>query len=137
MNLNVLKNRSFGSYFTAGVALVSVVAAIVYAGCYHNLPRFMDWGSFVVMLVGAVVALALLVFNKKVLDEVASAVLCICNVVGLCLFIQAIYNYVAVVMVGIDLTSFDPEFIASTVFFAIAVVAALVSFFLPKAKEND
>lgn len=136
MKLNVFKNRSLGFYCGACVALLSIVTAIVYAACYHNLPRFMSWEAFYVVLAGSVVALVGLLFNNKIVEDVACAVLILANVIGLCFFIQYIYNYVVVVMVGIDLNHFDTEFIVCTALFAVSLIAAIVSFFMPKAKEN-
>lgn len=137
MKLNVFKDRSLGFYCTAGAALFAIVTSIVYAACYHNLPRFMSWEAFYVLLFGAIVALGVLVVKNKIVEDVASALLILATIIGLCFFIQYIYNYVVVVMVGIDLNHFDPEFIVCTTMFAVSLVAAIVSFFMPKAKENN
>lgn len=135
--LSIFKDRSLGFYVTCCAAILSIVTASVYAGCYHNQPRFMDWTAFVVMLVGAIAGLVLALPKMKLVNELAAAVIGVTVLVGLCLFIQALYNYVAVVMVGIDIDHFDPAFIASAALLVVSLIASVVAVFMPKAKEND
>lgn len=132
---NIIQNRSYGTYVTLGALVVSIIAAIVYAACYHNLPRFMSWGAIIAIIVGVVASLILMIPNNKLLNEVAPGVIAVCDLVAVCLFIQAIYNYVVVVMVGIDLHSVDASFVVTTTFLSLSLVASIVSIFLPQSKE--
>ena len=123
------KAKGYGFYATVFVSLLSLVAAIVYAATYQNTSRFMSWAAFAVILIGVVLALLLSVTR---FGEFAPAVLAAADFAALMLFIKIIYNYVAVVMVGIDLTSFEPRFIACTVLFALCVVMSIACIFAIK-----
>ena len=97
--------KKFGFYVTIGIAFLAIVTAFVYYAGYGAIPRFMSWPAFYLLLAGAVVSVVL---------------------------IKIIYNYVAVVMVGIDLANFDPEFLASTVMFVLTFLASVMCLFLPQ-----
>ncbi len=121
--------KKFGFYVTIGIAFLAIVTAFVYYAGYGAIPRFMSWPAFYLLLAGAVVSVVLL-FTP--LNQFGPAVLALASLVSLLLFIKIIYNYVAVVMVGIDLANFDPEFLASTVMFVLTFLASVMCLFLPQ-----
>ena len=128
----LLSGRSYGFYVTLGTVVLSVVTAIVYAALYSNTPRFMSWPAFAVILAGGVLALILLLLR---FGQIASAVVALADLAGLLLFIRVIYNYVVVVMAGIDLSSFEARFIVCTVLFVLSLAAGIVSVFSRQTKE--
>lgn len=125
--------KSYGFYVLLSVVLLTLVTSIVYAVNYHKLSVYMSWASVIVMWVGVVAALVLSFLR---LDEFATGALALANLVGLLLFVKVIYGYVAVVLVGIDLNSFDAKFIACTVLFALSFVSSAVTVFLPQRKKE-
>lgn len=132
MNLQKrLAEKSFGFYILLAAALISVVTAVVYAANYSKLTVYMSWAAVVVMAIGAVVSVVLSFVGA---DEIAPAVVALTSLIGLLLFIKAIYGYVAVVIVGIDLNSFDAKFIACTILFILSYVVSVVSIFAPQKK---
>ena len=54
---------------------------------------------------------------------------------SLMLFIQHLYSYVVVVIVGIDLSSFTPQFILCSALYAVCVVLSIVNIYLKQEKE--
>ncbi len=129
-----LAEKRFGFYVTLAVAVLSLVTAIVYAVGYSNNARFMSWPAFILLIVGAVAAL---VFAFLDLDDFGTAILALFSLIGLLLFIHIIYNYVVVVMIGIDLSSFSGAFIASAVMFVLTFAASFVNLFLPQKKNKE
>lgn len=129
-----LAKKKFGFYVTLGVALIAIITALVYFFGYENEPRFLSMTSVWLLVGGAIGAIALSILN---LDELGAAVIAVCSLIALMLYIYIIYNYVVVVLVGIDLSSFSVEFISSTVLFATTFVASVVAVFLPKKKAKE
>lgn len=135
MNLKQrLEEKSYGFYVTLAVAVLAIITAIVYAVGYANTPRFLSWPAFFLLIAGAIIAL---VFACLRLDECGTAILALFSLIGLLLFIHIIYNYVVVVMIGIDINNFDPEFLASAILFALTFVASVVNLFLPQNKPKE
>lgn len=129
---NYFKNKSYGFYVTIAVAVFTLVTSIVYADSYGSNDRYMSWAGFAIMLVG-IAAAAVLVASKQY--EWAPPALALANLIALLLYITNIYNYVAVVMVGIDIASFSTQFIACTTLFAIAIVISIADIFFKQVKE--
>lgn len=133
---NVLKwmfsNRNHGFYVTLVAIIISLICSIVYATEYHTTPRFMSWSAFAVILVGSIISLFLLLFH---FGEIASAVVALADLIGLMLFVYVIYNYVAVVMAGIDLSSFEARFIICCVLMGLSLVISIASIFTKQNKE--
>lgn len=128
-----VKDKSVGFYFTAGIALLSLVIAIVYACSYAGTDNI-SWAAFALLLAGIVGTAALVALKQYQWAPIAQAVL---NFVALLLFIYGIYYYVSVVMTGIDATGFEPAFWANTILFAIVFVLSVVNVFLPQKKTAD
>lgn len=131
---NYLKNKSYGFYVTVFVMLFTLVTLIVYANAYGSNDRYMSWAGFVIMLVGIVAAVGLTAFK---LNDWVPPVLALANFIALMLYITKIYNYVVVVMVGIDVASFSTQFLSCTVLFAILIVASIANIFFKQVKEVE
>lgn len=131
---NFFKRKSYGFYVSLAVIVMTIITMAVYSASYGNMARFMSWAAIGVMIAGIVVGLALSVLN---LGEWGAAVMAITNFIGLSQYITKIYNYVAVVMVGIDINSFSSEFIACTVCFAILIVISVANIFFKQEKKKE
>lgn len=127
-----IKNKGIGFYFTVGIALFSVVTAIVYAACYTGTDS-MSWIAFALLLVGVVGSAVLVVFKQYNWAPIAQAVL---NFLAFLFFAYGIYYYVSVVMVGIDLTSFEPAFFVNIILFVINFGLSVANVFLRQIKNN-
>ncbi len=113
------------------VMVLTGVTAYMYYVNYNKLDVYMSWPAIYAMAAGVVAALVLSIIGW---DEFAAGVLAVGNLIGLLLFAQAIYGYVVVVLVGIDLNSFDSSFITCAALFAVNFIASIVTVFLPKKK---
>lgn len=128
------ESKSYGFYVSIGLTLLSLVTAIVYASLFH-MSRYMSWGAFAVILVGVVVAVAL-PFVKQA--KWSCAVLALADFLALLLYVYNIYFYVSVVMVGIQASTFSPQFLACTALFVILLVCNIANVFLKQEKtENE
>lgn len=131
---NFFKDKSYGFYVTLAVALLTLVTLIVYANAYGSNDRYMSWAGFAIMLVGLAAAAVLTVFK---FNDWVPPVLALANFIALMLYITNIYNYVVVVMVGIDIASFSSQFLACTVLFAILTVVSIADIFFKQVKEVE
>lgn len=127
-----LKDKAVGFWFTAAIAALSLVTAIVYAVCYAGTENI-NWFSFAFMLAAFVAAVVLVVLGKIKLAPYIQAALVFLSL--LC-FIYGIYYYVSVVLVGIDLDTFDPEFIVCTVLYAVTFGLGVANVFLKQIKDE-
>ena len=131
---NFFRRKSYGFYVTLGVAVLTIITMAVYSASYGSVERYMSWAAIGVMVAGLIIGLALSVLN---LGEWGAAVMAICNFVGLMQYITKIYNYVVVVMVGIDINTLSTQFIACTVFFAILIVVSIANIFFKQEKKKE
>ena len=130
---NFFKSKSYGFYVTVAVVLLTLITSIVYADSYGKNERYMSWAGFAVMLAGIFVAAGLTAFKRC---EFAPQGLALANFVARMVYITNFYNYVVVVMVGIDISSFSTQFIACTTLFAILLVASVANIFFKQSKEE-
>ena len=128
---NFFRRKSYGFYVSLAVIAMTIITM---AASYGTMDRYMSWAAIGVMIAGIVAGLALSVLN---LGEWGAAVMAICNFVGLSQYITKIYNYVAVVMVGIDVNTFSSQFIACTVCFAILIVISIANIFFKQEKKKE
>lgn len=128
---NVKTKKAFGFFVMLLVAVLTVVAALVYMNNYQKLEVYMSWDAVNVMVAGAIAAVVLGIVG---FSDLSSMTLAAANLVGLLLFAKAIYGYIVVVLVGIDLNSFDMNFIVTTALFAISFALSLITMFLPQKK---
>ena len=59
------------------------------------------------------------------------------NFVALLFYVYGIYYYVSVVLVGIDLDHFEPQFFVSTILFVVLLGASVTSIFMEQVKEVE
>ena len=123
--------KAYGFYVMLFVAALTIATALMYMNSYQKLEVYMSWPAVGIMVGGAALALILSIAG---LDDLGTGILALVNLVGLLLFVQVIYGYVVVVLVGIDLNSFDDKFITCTTLFAVSFVASVVTMFLPQKK---
>lgn len=129
-----VSQKTYGFYVTLALAVLNIVTAILYASFYGKYVAYINWPAVYVMIIGSVASVVLSVFG---LDDFATALLALVAFTGFLLYAMKIYGYIAVVLVGIDLTEFSPEFITLTVFFAICLVGGIANIFLKQKKTED
>lgn len=127
------KDKLPGFWVSVGVTLLSLITAITYIACYTNTDKMNYWG-FAFLLIGAIATLVLGIFKKY---TYIPYVLGFCSFMGLLFYIYAMYYYVSVVMVGIDLDHFEPQFIVCTIFIAITFIAGVVDIFMNQTKQIE
>ncbi len=129
-----LSKKSYGFYVSLAVVLLTIITMIVYSASYGSVERYMSWTAVGVMVAGMIVGLALCIFN---LGDWGAAVMAVTNFVGLSQYITTIYNYVAVVLVGIDINTFSAAFYACTVLFVLLFVVSLANVFFKQEKDKE
>lgn len=127
------ENKSYGFYVSIGLTVLSLVTAIVYASLFH-MSRYMSWGAFAIILIGVVVAVAL-PFVKQ--EKWSCAVIALVDFIALLLYAYNIYFYVSIVMVGIQASTFSPQFLACTSLFVILLVFNIANMFLKQEKSKN
>ncbi len=123
-------NKSIGYYFSAVITLLSLVTAIVYAATYAGT-AYISWMAFVLLLVLFVVNVALFLLAQLEWTTLSSVVLA---TIAVCFFAYGIYFYVSIVMVGIDLQTFDNNFIINAILFVLLLSLSISNVFLKKLK---
>lgn len=127
----ILAGKRSGFYVTLVLAILSVVTAAFYATSYGKYAS-MSWPAFALLLIGAVGAVALAFTGK---GKWAPWVQVATIFIAILLFITTQYSYVAVVLVGIDLTSFSPQFVTSVVLLIVDLVIAIANIYLKQEVE--
>ncbi len=128
-----LKNKSYGFYVTLATIVLTIATIIVYASSYASNDRYMSWLGVGFMIAGIIIGLVLSIFN---FGQLGAAALGICNFVGLLQYVIKIYNYVVIVMVGIDINTLSSQFISCTVMFAILTVISIANIFFKQNKTK-
>lgn len=129
---NYLKDKDVGFYFSAALVILALLTSVVYAICYAGTDNI-NWLSFAFMLAAAVVGATLIALKLYVYVPYALAILIF---MSLLFFIYGIYYYVSVVMVGIDLDSYDVQFIICTILYVLAFGASIANVFLRQIKKE-
>ena len=127
------KGKAVGFYVTLGLIFASLITAIVYIACFFGTDE-MNYVSFAILLLGAIASGALVFFKKY---TIASYVVASSIFLALLFYIYAVYYYVSVVLVGIDLDHFSAQFIITTIFFLLSFIVGVVNVFLPQVKEEE
>lgn len=127
-----LKDKDVGFYFSAALVILALLTSVVYAICYAGTDNI-NWLSFAFMLAAAVVGATLIALKLYVYVPYALAILIF---MSLLFFIYGIYYYVSVVMVGIDLDSYDAQFIICTILYVLAFGASVANVFLRQIKKE-
>jgi len=129
-----VSQKTYGFFVTLALVVLNIVTAILYASFYGKYVAYINWPAVYVMIIGSVVSVVLSILG---LDDFATALLALVAFTGFLLYAMKIYGYIAVVMVGIDLTEFSAEFITLTVFFVICLVGGIANIFLKQKKTED
>lgn len=127
-----LKDKDVGFWFSASLVVFSLLTAVVYAACYAGTDNI-SWLSFAFMLAAAAAGGALIALRRF---TYAPYVLAALIFLSLLFFIYGIYYYVSVVMVGIDLDTFEPQFIICAIMYLLAFGAAVANVFLRQIKRE-
>ena len=128
----LFENKAYGYYITLLLSVVSVVTAVVYI-VHYNGSRYMSMPAAILPIVGAVAAVILGFVRGG--GKCANAILALCDFVALLFYIYGIYFYVSVVLVGIQASSFNSQFVICTTLFAGLLIANLINVFLKQEKE--
>lgn len=125
-----LKDKAVGFWFTCALTVLSIITAAVYAGCYAGTDD-MSWTAFALVLLAGLSGAALVGTKQFKYAPYALAVLIF---LSLLFFIYGIYYYVSVVMVGIDLDSFDARFIVNFILYLLLFGLSIANLFLTQIK---
>ena len=128
----LFENKAYGYYITLLLSVLSVVTAFVYLAMYNG-SRYMSMPAAILPIVGGVAAV-LLGFVRGG-GKCANAILALCDYAALLFYIYGIYFYVSVVLVGIQASSFNSQFVTCTILFVGLLVANLINVFLKQEKE--
>lgn len=129
----LLKDKSYGFYVTLALTVLSLVTALIYMALYNG-SRYMSWPSVGIMLGGAAVALVLAFTG---LAKWSCVVLALADFAGLLFYVYGIYFYVSIVLVGIQASTFNWQFLLCTVMFVVLLIANIINVFLKQAKEEE
>lgn len=132
-NNPLFKDKSYGFYVTLTLTVLTAVAAVLYAALYNG-SRYMSMPAVVIMLAGAVISAAL-GFTRYA--KWSCVVLALADFAGLLLYIYGIYFYVSIVMVGIQASSFNWQFLLCTTVFVVLLAANVVNVFLKQVREEE
>ena len=128
----LFENKAYGYYFTLLLSVLSVVTAATYMAMYNG-SRYMSMPAAIFPIVGALAAI-LLGFVRGG-GKCANAILALCDFVALLFYIYGIYFYVSIVLVGIQASSFNSQFVVCTTLFVGLLIANLINVFLKQEKE--
>ncbi|MDE5729089.1 MAG: hypothetical protein K2I20_02825 [Clostridia bacterium] len=129
---NYLKDKDVGFWFSASLVVFSLLTAVVYAVCYAGTDNI-NWVAFAFLIAAAVLGAALIALKLYVYVPYVLAALIF---LSLLFFVYGIYYYVSVVMVGIDLDHFEPQFFVCTIMFVLATAASVANVFLRQIKKE-
>ena len=126
-----LKTCSIGTYFIFATIVTSLISLILigvgFQAGYHSC------GSIVCLILLIVLDVVLLLIKKEAFIPAANVIL---SLVTILFFILTSYNYVAVVVTGIDIESFNIDWVLSTIFFIATYVLSFASIFIPLKKKG-
>lgn len=129
-----LAGKRYGFYVTILVSLLAIVACLVYMAYYAEYVAMMSWPAVITLI--SLAALSIILAFPRVTAKYAAVPVAVGALVAVLLYIRAMYNYVAVVMVSIDLAGFSPQFILCSVLFIVALIASTADIFFAQIKEE-
>lgn len=127
-----IKDKAVGFWFSVALTALSLITAAVYAGCYAGTDD-MSWVAFVLILLAGISGATLIALKQFKYAPYALAILIF---LSLLFFIYGIYYYVSVVMVGIDLDSFDAKFIVCLILFLLSFALGIANLFIRQIKRE-
>ena len=126
-----LKTCSIGTYFIFATIVTSLISLILigvgFQAGYHS------YGSIVCLILLIVLDAVLLIIKKEAFIPAANVILSLGTIL---FFILTSYNYVAVVVTGIDIENFNVDWVLSTIFFIATYVLSFASIFIPLKKKG-
>ena len=126
-----LKTCSIGTYFIFATIVTSLISLILigvgFQAGYHS------YGSLVCLILLIVLDVVLLIIKKEAFIPAANVILSLGTIL---FFILTSYNYVAVVVTGIDIENFNIDWVLSTIFFIATYVLSFASIFIPLKKKG-
>ena len=126
-----LKTCSIGTYFIFATIVTSLISLILigvgFQAGYHS------YGSIVCLILLIILDVVLLIIKKEAFIPAANVILSLGTIL---FFILTSYNYVAVVVTGIDIESFNIDWIFSIIFFIATYVLSFASIFIPLKKKG-
>ena len=121
-----LKTCSIGTYFIFATIVTSLISLILigvgFQAGYHS------YGSIVCLILLIVLDVVLLLIKKEAFIPAANVILSLGTIL---FFILTSYNYVAVVVTGIDIENFNIDWVLSIIFFIATYVLSFASIFIP------
>ena len=129
-NIFTLSNKGLGFYASAIAAVVSFISAFIYRITYTGNPYYTN-SIFYTLLSVLPVAIILLLVR---LDSFIPAAITLIIGIAALRFIYSMYFDISVVMVGIDKTSFDSEFIICSILFALCFILSEASIYMRMRK---
>ena len=133
---NIFKGKTVGFYVLLASIVLTLVTAFTYLGCCSKgIVGYDAYNvcAFVLLLVSAAISICLVIFKQHKLAPYALGLL---NFLALLFYVYGVYYYVSVVMVGIDLDHFEPQFLISTILFVLTLGGSVTSVFM-KLEEGD
>lgn len=126
-----IKTRSVGFWITAAFSLTALITAIVYGACYASTEDFS-----VTACVLTVVSVLFFGLEFTKFGGLAPFVQLTVILMAFGFYVYSVYYYVSVVLVGIDLDSFSPVFIACTVLYIVLILVSAVNVFFKQGAKH-
>ncbi len=126
------EGRRAGFYVSIILAILSCVTAFVSStsyGKYASMSKLAFW-----LLVGS--AIAALVLSALRLGRFSRWLQAGAIFLAVLEFIKTQYSYVAVVLVGIDLNTFSPQFTICAVLLCVCLVIGIINIYLKQEEKN-
>ena len=130
---NPSKNRPIGYYVTLIATLLSLLTSVVYITAYGD-SDYLSWPSFVLLAAAVLMNIVFLLIRKKPASPLVTGLL---TTVAYMFYFYGMYFYISVVMVGIDLNTFEPKFVITTILFSLVFVIGIANVFLPQGEAMD
>ncbi|MCD8223128.1 MAG: hypothetical protein LUD07_13270 [Clostridiales bacterium] len=124
---NIFSDKKIGFYLSGLAAILSLVTAIIYQLTYYNNADYSS-SVFAILLIAFPAALILTLLR---LEAFVPAIVTLIIGIGALRFIYAMYLEMSVVLVGIDKSAFDPQFIVCSVLMILGFIMGEISIYTP------
>lgn len=132
MNIkSFIGTRNTGFWLAAAFSFTALITATVYGACYSSTEDFSVAACILTVVCALFFGLEFTKFGGLVPYVQLSVIL-----TAFGFYAYGVYYYVSVVLVGIDLDSFSPEFIACTVLFVMLISASAVNVFFKQGAKR-
>ncbi len=130
---NRIKTLGPGIFLVLATLLFAIVSLILYGVGVANAGGYQHVGSMVCYILIIVVDIVLFFLMKASFIPACNTIL---SAVSIGCFVLQAYNYVAAVYTGVDLTSFNTDFIFSIIFYLLTYAASVASIFVPVVRDS-